>query len=455
MNLSSKETVREFDVIVVGAGSAGSAAAWMLAQGGLKVALVEERDQAEAGARWQNEMLPWMFDRAGIDSHDLLESNTLTGRFTLLGRNSAARITVDDNPLRVVDMRRLVAHLQAAAETSGVTILSRTKAVCFEFDGERPVIVQTETSPKQRKRYRTKLRARLFVDASGMQGALRNLVPALAQACGEVAPSDTCCAAREICAVKDQAGAQSFLDRHGLQAGDMVGFGGIDGGYSLLCISLHSDLQQVEIGCKTIADGKHLNGADWIARIKEQEPWIGERVYGGQGYIPLRASYKKLVAPGIALIGDAACQVHSFCGCGAGMGLIAARILSDVVTTASDPGASDVLASYQSLFDKEFGLRLIVADIFRRAFHSLLEDEVELLIGSGLIQAAFFRSILVQNQPKPTDLELVALASSIRGIPGLAMRLLPHIAKAIIAVGMFEARQREHDISEVISKLLK
>jgi flavin-dependent dehydrogenase len=455
MNRPSKDSMRACDAVVVGAGLSGSAAAWKLSQAGLKVIIIEERDRIRAGAGCNHEIAPWMIERAGIDYQITKATNPLTGPVTLMGRNSAAQVAIDENPLCVVDMRALITHLQESAQACGVEILSRTRAARLEFDGERPVTLQAEALSSQGKKQRIDLRARLFVDASGVQGALRKLVPILAQACPEIDPSDTCAAAKEVCLVKGKAQAQSFLERYGLQPGGMVVFAGINGGFSLLCINVHPDLQRVEIGCKTIADEKHISGADWIGRIKEQEPWIGKRIAGGQGLIPLRKPYKQLVAPGIALIGDAACQVYSVTGSGAGLGLVAARMLSDAVLTASDPGSIETLLTYQSSFEKEFGRRLLLSDIARRALQSLLEDEVELLIGSGLIQPMVIRSILTQTTPKPADLDFALLARSIKEIPGLAMRLLPHITKAAMAIGMFEARQRKNGISEIISRFLE
>ncbi len=455
MTPTSKMVTRDCDAVVVGAGSSGSAAAWMLAQAGLNVVLIEERDQAAAGARWNNEIPPWMLERAGIDYRSMPEIRMLRGPFTVLGRNSTGRITVDENPLCVVDMRALVAFLQASAQACGVEILDRTRAIGFEFDGERPLTLQAEAVSRQKRRKRIDLRARLFVDASGMRGAVRNLIPALVSTCPEVGSIDTCIAAKELCLVKDRALAQRFLDRYGLQPGEVLTFAGIDGGYSRVGILLHSDLREVELGCKTIDDGKHTTGPDWLARVKEQEPWIGKSVFGGQGRIPVRKPCDNVIAPGVALIGDAACQVYSVTGSGTGLGLCAAQLLKNAVATAPDPGALETLAAYQSSVEKQFGLQLILADIARQALQSLLEDEVDLLISSGLIQSTVIRSLLMQTLPQPSDIDFALLAKSIASMPGLGLRLLPFIAKAAVAVGRFESRKQKQGISEIISRLVR
>lgn len=55
-----------FDAIVVGAGTAGAGAAYHLASGGLRVALVDVRPFDAAGARWVNGVPAWQFERARI-----------------------------------------------------------------------------------------------------------------------------------------------------------------------------------------------------------------------------------------------------------------------------------------------------------------------------------------------------------------------------------------------------
>ena len=64
---------------------------------------------------------------------------------------------------------------------------------------------------------------------------------------------------------------------------------------------------------------------------RADEPWLGESISGGSGVIPLRRPYARFTAPGLALVGDAACQVFPAHGSGIGMGLIAGRMLADAV----------------------------------------------------------------------------------------------------------------------------
>jgi len=50
-----------FDVVIVGAGTAGASAAYQFARRGRRVALVDAKAFDASGARWVNGVAPWMF----------------------------------------------------------------------------------------------------------------------------------------------------------------------------------------------------------------------------------------------------------------------------------------------------------------------------------------------------------------------------------------------------------
>ena len=55
------------DVVVVGAGTAGAGVALQFARRGRRVVVLEQRAADKGGARWDNGVVRWHFDRAGID----------------------------------------------------------------------------------------------------------------------------------------------------------------------------------------------------------------------------------------------------------------------------------------------------------------------------------------------------------------------------------------------------
>lgn len=173
------------------------------------------------------------------------------------------------------------------------------------------------------------------------------------------------------------------------------------------------------------------SGAAILRRFVESRPWIGERLYGGQGAIPLRRPYVRLAANGVALVGDAACQVYSAHGSGVGMGLVAARTLAQAIAPCRDPGRPSYLRRYERRFHRRYGGLLAGSDAFRRFSQTLSRDDVEALLRSGLLDAELFAMGLSQKPARfrPTWV-LSKIARAVRH-PRLAQRLVPTVVRVL------------------------
>ena len=118
-------TRKDFDAVVVGAGTAGAAAALNLSRIGLQVALLERRPLEEAGARWVNFVPHWMFDRAQISAPAVPENRGMARAFVLTGKYLRSRLTIEPSPVMGVDVRLLVQRLHKLARQKGVQIFDR------------------------------------------------------------------------------------------------------------------------------------------------------------------------------------------------------------------------------------------------------------------------------------------------------------------------------------------
>ena len=143
--------------------------------------------------------------------------------------------------------------------------------------------------------------------------------------------------------------------------------------------------------------------------MRAASPWIGEPIFGGQGAIPLRRPYDRLVAPGLALLGDAACQVFSMHGSGIAMGLVGARLLSEAVAASDDPGDLRSLWHYQVNFQRDWGGLLAAYDLVRRAVQALPVADVETMLEMGVIDSKGFRGGLEQRLPTPSATSIFGL----------------------------------------------
>jgi flavin-dependent dehydrogenase len=434
-------TPNRWDAVVVGAGSAGAAAARALARDGRAVLVLDARPLATAGAQWVNALPRWMFERAGVEPPTGDELRAAGPRYVMLDSKGTRRGELT-SPLLFVDMRRLVERLQEDARAAGATIVGGVAVRDVELDTEgRPralrVQVQGEPSPRT-------LEAHLFVDASGMAGVLRARVPSLAQEAPRPKGADVCAAAQEVRRIADRASAADFLARAGARSGDAIGYLGVNGGFSTLLVQIDLAHDEVEILTGSTALPEYPSGHDMLREFVQREPWIGERLFGGSGAIPIRRAYERLAAPGLALVGDAACQVFPAHGSGIGAGLIAAKQLGEATRGERDPGGARALARYEAAFQRETGALLAAYDVFRRLAQDLPRGDVESFLASGLLDEVTTVAALDQRLPIPDPSHAARLGLAALRSPKVARRMAPALARMFAAYALWRAHPGAH-----------
>ncbi|MCC7538817.1 MAG: FAD-dependent oxidoreductase [Deltaproteobacteria bacterium] len=419
-------SVREHvDVVVVGAGSTGSAAAAFLAEQGRSVMVVDRRGRARAGARWVNGVPLWCFDRAGI-ARPVEPERFSGGHDFLVGvHESDVRIRVRGVEGVDLDMRALTARLAGRAERAGARFLEGTvTAVTLATGRVTELSIETPSG-------RLGLAPRLVVDASGLSGAVRRRVPGFAELCPTPTEEDLCAAAQHQYRIADETAFRAFLRDHDATPGDSVGWLGVAGGYSTLTLFTEPTCREVGVLTGSIRALGHPSGAQILRRFVEAQPWIGEHLYGGQGAIPIRRPFVRLAGFGVALVGDAGCQVYAAHGSGVGMGLVASRILSDSVSRSQDPGHPRALRRYERRFHRRHGGVLAGSDAFRRFSQALERDDIEALLRSGLLDAELFAMGLSQKPARVRPAWLLAQIGRAVREPARARQVAPAVLRVL------------------------
>lgn len=399
-----------YDVAIVGAGTAGAAAAAACAERGLSTVCVDRRPLHEAGARWVNGVPAWCFGAAGVAPPVGAELHASDHVFHLVVGWGPRRLSLRGHGLLDVDMRGLVERLQARARTAGATL--RGGVAVTGFDG-RCLSLGTET-----------IAARWFVDASGLGGArlLRQ---------GPVARHDLCAAAQWVHELADPTGARAWLEQHEAREGETICFTSVAGGYSIVSVRVepaaHGHPGAVSLLTGSIPGQGHPAGQRLLDDFVEAHSWIGARRAGGARAVPLGRPHDVLAAGNVALLGDAAGQVLSAHGSGIGAGLLAARLLADTLAEGRGP------EPYGVRWQRRYGGTFAAYDVFRRFSQRLAIDEVAALLDAGLLDASSSIAALRQELPRPSPRQLLAQARGLVRSPRLAARLAPVLARMLAA----------------------
>lgn len=436
----------KYDVVVVGAGTAGANAALQLARRGRSVLLVERRAAHLGGAQWHNGVLDRQFRSAGVPP-PAGRARSSDGAVARLVGPDGARGAVVTAPTVRADMAALGAHLRRAALDAGVELVDHAVVRDVGHRGQRLAALTLQVQPPGGTPRTVKVEADLAVDASGRGGALRRRSPVLARWCPPPRSGELCAAADLRLRVADPEGAKRFLERHGANAGDHVNRVGVHGGWSTRSITVSEDLEEVSLLVGCVADGRHGTIPGMLAAALDEEPWIGEQISAGRGLIPLRRPYARLTAPGLALVGDAACQVFPAHASGIGTSLIAGRMLVDAAADAADCGAEDVVWRYQHRFQERFGGHFAALDAFRRMSTELGTEGVARMVRAGMVDAASTKQMLDQRWAQPALSTLPANLWALATNPKLAKVMVPRLARGALLRPMGKTYPRTVDLA--------
>lgn len=411
------------DVAIVGAGIAGCHLAQLLAHGGLRVALIDKRELYAAGPDWINAVPFWMFDDAGLKRPEDKELFDVNDRFIIRADNGSARLVINELGVADVHMGLLGARLKKLfLAQEAATFYQCTIRECH-YLGER----LTEISGELPSNETLTFKAPIFVDASGLKALLRNSHPRSSSLWPTIARVDTCTAAQRTLEIKDRHGATAFLAKEQAKPGDVISNVGFMGGFSLLRTQIDSNLNHVSILCGVRSVPGYPSASRVVNDFVAQHPWMGSAFIDGRGVIPLNAPYPKLTQPGLALLGDAACQVYAAHGSGIGFGLIAANYLAKAILNSADK-----LKGYEPAFHRRYYHRLYFSEHFRRFSQELSPKAVADLITSGMLGASLARQTLMQSEPTMSWRELNNMVNGARKSPRLFVSMLPTLLRTVV-----------------------
>ncbi|MFQ5583692.1 MAG: NAD(P)/FAD-dependent oxidoreductase [Calditrichia bacterium] len=340
----------DYDVLVIGAGPAGSTTARVAAGKGLRVLLVDKKQELGSPIQCSGAVSAHALADAEIKTDDEFISSAVfgfavydsEGHSTIIDYRRLKPEEYASKPLGfIVDRRRFDRYLTSRAERAGVEVWLKTEALGFKANPQGLAKVQLKRFGEN-----ITVRTRVVVGADGLQSQV-----------GKWAGLQTHIKLSELASclqyVMDGVETNGLLEL-------ITGHKWAPGGYAWIFSKEHG---YAEVGLGVIRSITKRD-ARWHLDHFIKNSFMAGRLENARilevqgGGVPLTAPLKKQFANNIILVGDAARQVNPITGGGIHTALrcgrIAGNFLGDLFKAGKAPSARN-LAGYQKRWMQEMG----------------------------------------------------------------------------------------------------
>jgi len=358
-----------YDLVIVGSGPAGATTARVAAERGLRVLLVDKRQELGAPIQCSGALSRHALEEAGVDPdeefiheaiygfaiYDEAGDRTLIDYRELKPEDYGA--TPDKKPLGyVVDRRRFDRHLMTMAQNAGVEVRLKTEGLGYAPNGSECCEVQLRQFNR-----RASVRTKVLVGADGLQSQV-----------GKWAGLRTHIKLTELASclqfIVDGVETEGLLEI-------ITGHRWAPGGYAWVFPKGHG---YAEVGLGVIRTETDKT-AQWHLDYFMEHAFMRDRFRQARileiqgGGVPLAAPQRVQYADNLILVGDAARHVNPITGGGIHTalsgGVIAGTFLADLLDEGIIPSKSN-LKGYQDRWLKSQGEKMwelyrIKTDIFK------------------------------------------------------------------------------------------
>lgn len=362
--------LENFDVVVVGAGTAGCLAAKTTAEAGLKVCLVERKRREQIGEKICGDALgEHHLKTLGLEKPQggELEKKIEGIRIYSPDMETAFTIRHEDFIGYLLNRRLFGQWLLRKAIDRGTTLLDST--LCSGPTIERKFV--TGITTKNLKTGKTsKVKGKVVVDASGFIGVVRKSLPKEMRIESEVANEDVEACYREIRQLRQESEDTKYCE---IYINQKV----TPGGYSWI---FSKSGARANVGLGICMRGRFPNPKTQLYEHVLTRPLFEGSLLleGGAWFDPTRRPLDNMVGNGVAILGDAASLVNPIHGGGIGPSMLSGFYAGKTIVEALEKGdvSQKSLWPYNRRYMETYGAKQAALDIFRMLLIKSSDDEL-------------------------------------------------------------------------------
>lgn len=365
-----RKLLKNFDVIIIGAGTGGCLAAKTLAEAGVKVCMIDRKAESDIGDKVCGDAIgKHHFDNIGLVHPSGAELDQIIEGIKVYSPDMETEVNVQGEGVHGYLINRLLfgQRLVREAKAAGA-ILFDSMIVTDPIIKSGYVIGVLVKDTKTGKT--DEMFAKVVVDASGHSAILRKNLPLEFGIEKEVNDEDVEICYREIRELKDPISDPGFCKIY-------LDLERIPGGYYWI---FPKSSTTVNVGLGVAMTKGFPNPKDLYNEVILPMPLFkGSRALtGGGGLVPTRRPISPMVGNGVIIIGDAACQVNPIHGGGIGSSMMGGVKAAEVIITALEKGdvSRETLWPYTGIFMELYGAKQAGLDIFRMLLQRLTNKEM-------------------------------------------------------------------------------
>ena len=361
--------MEKFDVLVVGAGTAGCLTAKTAAEAGLKVCLIESKKREEIGVKVCGDALgEHHLNTLGLGKPQggELEKRIEGVQIYSPDQNTVFTIADKDFVGYILNRRLFGQWLLKMATDKGALLMESTQFL-------EPVLEKgfvAGATVKNAEGKTEQLRSKVVVDASGFMGVVRHKLPVDMNIEREIDNEDVEACYREIRQLKQENENTKYCEIY--LDGKVT-----PGGYTWI---FPKGGAKVNVGLGVVMRGDFPNPkkqfyAHVLARPQFESSLL---LNAGAWWDPTRRPLDNMVGNGIIIVGDAASLVNPIHGGGIGPSMLSGAYAGKTIAEALEKGEAtqEALWPYNKMYMASYGKKQASLDIFRMLLLSSSDEDL-------------------------------------------------------------------------------